>query len=651
PTCGLNAKQECTGDAFVARLNVDGSLDWATYLGGSSEDAANGIALDAQGNIYVAGFTSSAEFPVFRGFQLTPGGEGDAFVAKISADGAHVLYATYLGGGGPDEALGLAVDKESSVYVTGRTESGDFATRNAFQTACGGRSDARCRGTAFVSKLSPDGSSLVYSTYLGGSGGDTGTAIAVDGSGQAYVAGSTLSDDFPVAAALQGQTRGQSETFITKFLPDGSGLVYSTFLGGSGDDFATSLAIDALGDVFVAGRTTSADFPMQGPVQAECSRDSNGICTQDAFLAVLNPTGRGLRFASYLGGRGVDQGKGIAVDSKGSVYLGGATTSADFPLARALPLPAGAIPEAGAKPRARVLTNAEVGRSADSGSSGGGVLAVISGLSAQQSCSGSINWTGLAGDNQWTSVNNWDTHVLPIASDSVCIGTAFSANTINIGSISSATNQTIASLVSNANITFSTGPLTVSGGATFVNALTINGGVLTLGGTNGSTVGGAMTLGAGTLAGTDTLTINGLLTWTSNGAMCTNSNCTAPQGQQAVTNANGGIAGSGSQIYLEGRTLNNPGVANLNNTSGALTLYYGSVINNLANASWNLPTDFGISVSTGGGTFNNAGTFSKTGGTGTSTIGVAFNNSGVVQANTGALNFQAVGNSTGPGVW
>src|SRR5581483_10088248 len=152
PTCGLNAKQECTGDAFVARLNVDGSLDWATYLGGSSEDAANGIALDAQGNIYVAGFTSSAEFPVFRGFQLTPGGEGDAFVAKISADGAHVLYATYLGGGGPDEALGLAVDKESSVYVTGRTESGDFATRNAFQTACGGRSDARCRGTAFVSK-------------------------------------------------------------------------------------------------------------------------------------------------------------------------------------------------------------------------------------------------------------------------------------------------------------------------------------------------------------------------------------------------------------------------------------------------------------------------------------------------------------------
>src|SRR5581483_4988492 len=127
----------------------------------------------------------------------------------------------------------------------------------------------------------------------------------------------------------------------------------------------------------------------------------------------------------------------------------------------------------------------------------------------------------------------------------------------------------------------------------------------------------------------------------------TNSNCTAPQGQQAVTNANGGIAGSGSQIYLEGRTLNNPGVANLNNTSGALTLYYGSVINNLANASWNLPTDFGISVSTGGGTFNNAGTFSKTGGTGTSTIGVAFNNSGVVQANTGALNFQAVGNSTG----
>src|SRR5581483_5263036 len=244
--------------------------------------------------------------------------------------------------------------------------------------------------------------------------------------------------------------------------------------------------------------------------------------------------------------------------------------------------------------------------------SGAGTVAVFPGT---KNVAGSYNVTGgTGGFNGTTNFNGTVTDVGPVST---------TGGILNF--VTPLANQPgTVSISGNGVVNFSTG-----------NAITVP----------------SMTLGSGNLVGSDTVNITGLLTWTTNGVMCTTTNCTAPQGQQAVTNANGGIAGSGSQIYLEGRTLNNPGVANLNNTSGALTLYYVSVINNLANASWNLPTDFGISVSTGGGTFNNAGTFSKTGGTGTSTIGVAFNNSGVVQANTGALNFQAVGNSTGPGVW
>src|SRR5208282_3998673 len=192
-SCSLNASSQCAGDAYLVKLNSDGSLNFATHLGGSGEDAGNAIALDSAGNIYIAGSTASTDFPVFHALQVTTGGKGDAFVAKISPDGQHVLYATYLGGTGTDEALGIAVDAKNSVYVTGQTLSPDFPTENAFQPHCLTGSSNQCAGEAFVAKLSSDGSSLVYSTYLGGSGGDSGNAIAVDVAGQVYVAGQTLS--------------------------------------------------------------------------------------------------------------------------------------------------------------------------------------------------------------------------------------------------------------------------------------------------------------------------------------------------------------------------------------------------------------------------------------------------------------------------
>ena len=470
-SCSLNASRQCVGDAYLAKLNSDGSLNYATFLGGSGEDAGNALALDAAGNIYITGSTGSTDFPVFHPAQATTGGNGDAFIAKISSDGQHVLYATYLGGSGNDEALGIAIDANSNVYVTGQTLSPDFPTENAFQARCLPGTSNQCLGEAFVTKLSSDGSSLVYSTYLGGSGGDSANAIAVDNLGQVYVAGQTLSIDFPLASSLQAAAGGKSEAFVTKFLPNGAGLVYSTFLGGSGDDVATSIAVDSHGNAFVSGYTDSVNFPTQSPLQSACQKDSTGACSQDAFLAVMNSSGSALKFSTYLGGTGADEGKGIVLDTKGSAYLGGASTSADFPTAQPIVVPSGVSP--------KVLQSSSQVSSATTGAStvslpsnlsGGGVVAMVSGLpnaDASEACTGTISWVGTAGDNQWTTATNWSTGVLPVSTDSVCIGTSFASATINVGTISSTTNQTITNLVSNANIAFTSGPLMVTSGAQF----------------------------------------------------------------------------------------------------------------------------------------------------------------------------------------
>ncbi len=655
-SCGISGSGQCSADAFLAKLNADGSLNFATYLGGSAEDAGNAIAIDAAGDIYIAGSTASTNFPVFHMPQAANAGQGDAFVAKITGDGTRVVYATYLGGAGKDEALGIAVDATLSAYVTGQTQSIDFPTQSALQPQCRLNPSNQCAGEAFVVKLSPDGGSLVYSTYLGGSGGDIGNAVAVDASGYAYLAGTTLSPDFPMAVPFQPQPHGASEAFVAKLAQDGSSLVYSTFLGGSGDDVATSLAVDKRGRVFVSGHTNSADFPTQGPVQAECEKKPNDACSQDAFLLVLNTAGSGLWFSTYLGGTGLDEGRGLALDGRGSAYLGGATTSANFPMAKAMEI-SGGTPLL--RPRPYRQTETASGISLPSSSTApGGFIAVLNGLNDPQlACSGteSIKWVGGV-DLNWSTAGNWSTGKVPVSTDTVCIDTGFATTTITIGALAAA-NQTIATLLSNANINLTSGPLTVTGGANFVNALAIAGGTLILNGTNGSSVGTTMSLSTGTLSGTDALTVNGLLTWVT-GSMCTVSTCNSPG--TGVTNANGGItipAGSNGAQFLYGRTLNNAGTATLSNTfySPSFGYYfylgYGAVINNLATGTWNYTTDSPwLNTTTGGGTFNNAGTFEKTGGTATTTVNPTFNNSGsVLDSSSGPsiLDLNAVGTSTG----
>jgi hypothetical protein len=320
-------------NAFVTKINPTGTaLIYSTYLGGSSVsgDYGEGIAVDAAGNAYVTGVTGSADFPI------TPGAFQTlscvcAFVTKINSSGSALVYSTYLGGSGGDFGTGIAVDSAGNAYVTGFTEATDFPTKNPLQPANGGGRDA------FVSKINSAGSALVYSTYLGGSGFDggnggsaflqffNGPSIAVDAAGNAYVTGFTNSTDFPTMNPLQPTYAGGGDAFVSKINPAGSAFVYSTYLGGNKADDGSGIAVDNAGNAYVTGRTWSFDFPTLNPLQHIRSG------SEDAFVAKINATGSAFVYSTYLGGKGLDNGAGIAVDSTGNAYVTGSTTSTDFP--------------------------------------------------------------------------------------------------------------------------------------------------------------------------------------------------------------------------------------------------------------------------------------------------------------------------------
>ncbi len=314
-------------DAFVTKINAAGTaLVYSTYLGGSDDDEGRGIAVDTSGNAYIAGVTLSTNFPVVNPLQGY-GGNGDAFVTKLNADGSALTYSTYLGGSMVDDVNSIAVSAYDNAYVIGSTESTDFpTTQGAFQTKCGG---ASC-SDAFVTEFSSAGSTLVYSTYLGGSAYEWGAAIALDPSGNAYVAGFTTSDDFPVTiGAFQTQHAndgGQYDAFVTEFNAQGSALVYSTYLGGAGSDVALGIAVDGSGDAYVTGATSSKDFPTKNAFQRKYRGGGD-----DAFVTKLNPAGSALVYSSFLGGTGEDAGQGMGLDSSGNAYVVGFTASTNFP--------------------------------------------------------------------------------------------------------------------------------------------------------------------------------------------------------------------------------------------------------------------------------------------------------------------------------
>lgn len=319
-------------DAFVAKLNSDGSgLVYATYLGGSADETANALALDVSRQVYLTGFTGSPDFPTKNPIQATfGGGTIDLFVTKLTAGGDALVYSTYLGGAALDVANGIDVDGAGNAYVSARTASSNLpATAGAFQTVFGGAEDA------FVAKLNADGSKLLYLTYLGGTAIDIGRRIAVDQAGLAYVSGRTTSTDFPTTPGAVQTTfgGGPSDAFVTKLDAAGSALVYSTYLGGSGNDEGSGIDLHGDGHAYLVGWTGSSDFPTtRGAFQ---TRYGGGVF--DVFVAKLNVPGSRLIYSTFLGGSGSEMSFfGLAVDHAGRAHVTGNTGSIDFPVARPL---------------------------------------------------------------------------------------------------------------------------------------------------------------------------------------------------------------------------------------------------------------------------------------------------------------------------
>lgn len=305
-------------------LVIDPVLFYSSYLGGAINDDGGSVAVDADGNAYITGRTSSTDFPTTVGAVRTSlTGPTDAFVTKLDPAGA-VVYSTYLGGIGDEEARSIAVDGAGNVYMIGDTTSADFpTTAGAFQTIAGGLIDA------FVTKLDPSGSALLYSTYLGGSGEEETRGVAIDQAGSAYVVGDTTSANFPTTAgAFRVVLSGLSDAFATKLDSAGAALVYSTYLGGAGAENGLGIAVDGAGNAYVTGDTTSADFPTTAGV----FRTTLAGMT-DAFVSKLNATGAALVWSTYLGGTREDRGFAIAIDAVPSpnVYVTGRTLSTNFP--------------------------------------------------------------------------------------------------------------------------------------------------------------------------------------------------------------------------------------------------------------------------------------------------------------------------------
>ena len=380
------------GDAYVMKFSAGAtSLVYATYLGGSDDDEARGLAVDGSGQAVVCGATSSTDFPTKSPFQAANGGSQDAFIAKLGAAGNSLVYASYLGGNSSDIAYGVAVNRTSGeAWITGDAASSNFPTSSGWAhkpngysdifiarlTASGTRSYVTCVGgtdddvgyaialdgssmpyvfgetqstnvtgttNSFQARLSGSidglvvhlhgGTTLGYATYLGGTDIEYGRAIAVDAASNAVVAGTTYSSDFPTRNAFQSAKSGGRDGFIAKVLPSGTGVVFSTYLGGSGSDTVQGLAADSTGGVWAVGATDSANFPTRLPVQA-----SRAGAYGDAFVARLAASGTNLQFSTYLGGAvgasgsAYSQGLAVAPAADGSVYVAGNTVCTDFPV-------------------------------------------------------------------------------------------------------------------------------------------------------------------------------------------------------------------------------------------------------------------------------------------------------------------------------
>ncbi|NUN53612.1 MAG: hypothetical protein HUU06_12620, partial [Planctomycetaceae bacterium] len=318
----FQATKGSNDDAFLTVLSAGGdSLVYSTYFGGNSDDWILGLAIDGDGRITVGGWTRSTSFPTQSALQGANAGDLDGFVAKFAANGASLIFSTYLGGSANDEVKEVGVDAVGAVYAGGYTYSSNFpATPSSFQPTLGGDRDA------FLCKYAADGATKAWCSFLGGTTEEVGYSLAVHGDGRAVLAGITSSSTtFPLEAPLQGTYGGGSDAFLTCFDADGTGLEWSTFLGGEGRDLALGVALAPGGALWAVGQTVSNSFPTYGAYQ-----DSRSSST-DAFVARVSSSGAALEMSTYLGGSLGDTAFAVAVDSQGSAAVTGLTESLNFP--------------------------------------------------------------------------------------------------------------------------------------------------------------------------------------------------------------------------------------------------------------------------------------------------------------------------------
>ncbi|XZN92083.1 MAG: SBBP repeat-containing protein [Microcoleus sp.] len=324
-----------TYNTGVTKLNATGNaLVYSTFLGGSGNSLGNGIAVDSNGNAYVTGLTGDGFSTAFASQPVYGGGNGDAFITKVNPTGSGLVYSTYLGGSGREDAQAIALDNNGNAYITGITSSTDLPTSGISSPGLDPLNLKKMGGgqyDAFVSKFNANGQRN-YSVYLGGSGDDKGADIAVDSSGNvAYVVGTTNSTNFPISSPIQAANAGgANDFFITALDSGGAYFRYSTYLGGSGDDNGHRITVDSANNVYVTGDTTSTNFPTKNAIQ---SVSGGG---KDAFITKINSSGSALVDSTYLGGTGDDYGNGIAVNSSGAVYVAGSTASTNLPIANPL---------------------------------------------------------------------------------------------------------------------------------------------------------------------------------------------------------------------------------------------------------------------------------------------------------------------------
>ncbi len=324
-------------DAFLSEISPNGTtLVMSTYIGGAGTDFGTALTLDSSGNVYVVGSTNSTNFPTKNALQLGNNGFYDVFVTEVSPV-AQLKYSTYLGGTLSDYGTGISVDSNGNILISGYTNSSDFPTQNALQSALAGGSDN------FISKFAPGSTALLFSTYLGGSSNDESLAMTLDSGGNIYLTGTTESPNYPVTTnAYQSSLLGTANAFITKLAPDASAVLLSTFFGGSQTDQASALALDSAGNIYITGYTQSSNFPLLDASQSVLGIAGAGNCGStnlqyvpnilcpDAFVVKFSTSGIPI-YSTFLGGSGTDAGQGIAVDSSGATYVAGSTASPNFP--------------------------------------------------------------------------------------------------------------------------------------------------------------------------------------------------------------------------------------------------------------------------------------------------------------------------------